>query len=599
MKSLIEILRYTHGLGWLYVGITISSVLVALTGIAVPFVISHATTLMVQVVEGGSVGLEQVLVLAALLFIFDIANTLIRNLGGYWGDMMAARLREQLSTVYYQHLLTLPQSYYDNELTGTIINRLNRAITELGNFLNMFANNFFQMILTVVITVGIVFAFSWQLAILVIIMYPIFMGLTALTSKKWQKLQEKKNYHTDIASGRFAEVIAQMKVVKSYVHEKMEYRYFSKHFKKTVDLTNQQSRYWHNMDVLRGSVLSLIFFGIFAYLFVETVNQRLSIGNMVLLITLINGLRTPLFNMSFIVDNFQKAVTGSRDVLAALRVEPAIADTPDAVTLRNIKGNVLFRDVSFHYPDDNLPVLKKISFTIALGEHVALVSESGGGKTTITNLLMRLYEPSGGSIEIDGHDISQVTQQSLRRAIATVFQEPGLFSGTIRENIAYGNPQASLDEIKKAARAANASEFIEKLKDGYDTEIGERGLKLSGGQKQRIAIARAVLKNAPILILDEATSALDSRSEQLVQQALDRLMKGRTTLIIAHRLSTIASVDRIITLRNGHIDEVGAPKDLAKTDGIYAELLALQQAGTRGVKEKLAKFDIGDATPGV
>ena len=599
MKSLIEILRYTHGLGWLYVGITISSVLVALTGIAVPFVISHATTLMVQVVEGGSVGLEQVLVLAALLFIFDIANTLIRNLGGYWGDMMAARLREQLSTVYYQHLLTLPQSYYDNELTGTIINRLNRAITELGNFLNMFANNFFQMILTVVITVGIVFAFSWQLAILVIIMYPIFMGLTALTSKKWQKLQGKKNYHTDIASGRFAEVIAQMKVVKSYVHEKMEYRYFSKHFKKTVDLTNQQSRYWHNMDVLRGSVLSLIFFGIFAYLFVETVNQRLSIGNMVLLITLINGLRAPLFNMSFIVDNFQKAVTGSRDVLAALRVEPAIADTPDAVTLRNIKGNVLFRDVSFHYPDDNLPVLKKISFTIAPGEHVALVSESGGGKTTITNLLMRLYEPSGGSIEIDGHDISQVTQQSLRRAIATVFQEPGLFSGTIRENIAYGNPQASLDEIKKAARAANASEFIEKLKDGYDTEIGERGLKLSGGQKQRIAIARAVLKNAPILILDEATSALDSRSEQLVQQALDRLMRGRTTLIIAHRLSTIASVDRIITLRNGHIDEVGAPKDLAKTDGIYAELLALQQAGTRGVKEKLAKFDIGDATPGV
>ena len=599
MKSLIEILRYTHGLGWLYVGITISSVLVALTGIAVPFVISHATTLMVQVVEGGSVGLEQVLVLAALLFIFDIANTLIRNLGGYWGDMMAARLREQLSTVYYQHLLTLPQSYYDNELTGTIINRLNRAITELGNFLNMFANNFFQMILTVVITVGIVFAFSWQLAILVIIMYPIFMGLTALTSKKWQKLQGKKNYHTDIASGRFAEVIAQMKVVKSYVYEKMEYRYFSKHFKKTVDLTNRQSRYWHNMDVLRGSVLSLIFFGIFAYLFVETVNQRLSIGNMVLLITLINGLRAPLFNMSFIVDNFQKAVTGSRDVLAALRVEPAIADTPDAVTLRNIKGNVLFRDVSFHYPDDNLPVLKKISFTIALGEHVALVSESGGGKTTITNLLMRLYEPSGGSIEIDGHDISQVTQQSLRRAIATVFQEPGLFSGTIRENIAYGNPQASLDEIKKAARAANASEFIEKLKDGYDTEIGERGLKLSGGQKQRIAIARAVLKNAPILILDEATSALDSRSEQLVRQALDRLMKGRTTLIIAHRLSTIASVERIITLSNGHIDEVGAPKDLAKTDGIYAELLALQQAGTRGVKEKLAKFDIGDATPGV
>lgn len=223
---------------------------------------------------------------------------------------------------------------------------------------------------------------------------------------------------------------------------------------------------------------------------------------------------------------------------------------------------------------------------------MALVSQSGGGKTTITNLLMRLYLPDSGQIMIDDHDLREVSKQSLRHNIAMVFQDPSLFSGTIRENIAYSKPGATDEEVARAAKAANASEFIDKLDKGYDTEIGERGLKLSGGQKQRIAIARAILKDAPILILDEATSALDSRSEQLVQQALDRLMKGRTTIIIAHRLSTIAGVDRIITLKGGKIDEIGAPEDLAKTNGLYAQLLELQQSANRSAKEKLAKFDI-------
>lgn len=593
MKSLIDMLKYTHGLGALYISITISSVLVALTGIAIPFVIAEATNLMVAIVGGQAVDLAKPLLLAGLLLGFDVANTLIRNYGGYLGDMMAARLKEQLSTAYYRHLLSLPQSYYDVELTGTIINRLNRAITELGNFLNMFANNFFQMILTIIITVGIVFRYSWVLAILVIVMYPLFMWLTALTSKKWQKLQNRKNKETDIASGRFAEVISQMKVVKSYVQEKLEYRTFARRFAKTVDITKEQSRYWHTMDVVRGVVLSVLFFLIFAYIFVQTAEQKFSIGDMVLLITLINGLRMPLFNMSFIVDNFQKAVSGSVDVLGALRTEPEAEETQERRTLGKVEGRISFESVSFAYTDEqNKPVLRDIAFDIAPGEHVALVSQSGGGKTTITNLLMRLYAPTKGNVRVDGQDVSLMKQSSLRQNIAMVFQDPSLFSGTIRENIAYGKPSATDEEIRKAAQAANADEFIEDLDKGYQTEIGERGLKLSGGQKQRIAIARAVLKDAPILILDEATSALDSRSEQLVQQALDRLMKGRTTLIIAHRLSTIASVDRIMTLKSGRLDEIGSPAQLSRTGGLYAQLLELQQSQNRADKEKLAAFDI-------
>ena len=593
MKPLIHMLRYARGMGRYYIGVSISSVIVALTGIAVPFVISRATNLMVEVVEGGNVGIEQAIFLALVLLVLDVANTIVRNLGGYWGDVMATRLKQQLSTRYYHHLLSLPQSYFDGELTGTIINRLNRAITETTNFLNMFANNFFQMLLTTGITIGIVLVYSLELAIMVVIMYPLFMWLTALTSKKWQAFQNRKNHETDMASGRFAEVIAQIKVVKSYVRESLEYRHFAKRYRKTIAITRKQSRYWHGMDIVRGVVLSVIFFMIFAYIFVQTTERRFSIGDMVLLITLINNLRMPLFNMSFIVDNFQKALAGSRDFVGVMTLRPAIEDVPHAPELVVSRGAVEFRNVSFRYASAmQKPVLTDISFTLRPGEHVALVSESGGGKTTLTNLLMRLYQPDSGEIMIDDVAIDAVQQKSLRRHIATVFQEPALFSGTIRENIAYGADEPTDEQVIAAAKAANAHDFISELDKGYDTQIGERGLKLSGGQKQRIAIARAVLKDAPILILDEATSNLDSKSEHLVQQALERLMKGRTTLIIAHRLSTIATVDRIVTLKDGRVDEIGTPKQLAKSGGIYANLLKLQRTAGVGIDDELARYDI-------
>lgn len=591
MRWLMKSLGYARGMGWYYLGVSVCSILVALTGIAIPFVIAHATTLMVAAIEGQAVGVAHVLWLAALLLALDVANTLIRNLGGYWGDIMSTKLKAQLSTQYYHHLLGLPQSYFDGELTGTIINRLNRAITELSQFLNMFANSFFQLLLTTVITIGIVIGYSLELAALIIIMYPLFLWLTALTSKRWQHFQSRKNHETDRASGRFAEVVSQIKVVKSYVRESLEYRHFTKRYRKTIAVTRKQSRYWHIMDVIRGVVLSVIFFLMFAYIFVQTAAGRFSIGDMVLLITLINNLRMPLFNMSFIVDHFQKAMAGSKDFIKAMERQPELQDAKDAGELVVQRGAVAFRGVSFRYASvPHHPVLHDVSFTIKPGEHVALVGESGGGKTTITNLLMRLYEVDEGEITIDDTPITAVTQRSVREHIATVFQEPALFSGTIRENIAYGKKEATDEEVIAAARAANADEFIRQLDDGYETQIGERGLRLSGGQKQRIAIARAILKDAPILILDEATSSLDNKSEQLVQQALGRLMKGRTTLIIAHRLSTIAAVDQIITLKHGQVDEIGTPRQLAKTDGIYATLLRLQQAA--GAGEQLAAYDI-------
>lgn len=593
MKSLYRIFSYVGHLWPYYLIVIVSGLLVSGLNLATPFIMKRVTDLIVGGMAQGSMNVQPIIWLAVLLFAVDVAATLIQNWSGYFGDVMSAKLRQVLSDRYYRHLLELSQRYYDNELTGTIINRLNRTITEVTQFINMFANNFFSMYLTLFVSLAILLFYSWQLALMMALVYPVFMWLTAKTSKRWQAWQREKNLETDVASGRFAEVIAQIRVVKSFVREKSEFTQFARRNQRIVALTRDQSRYWHEMDVARRFALNVIFFGAMTYIFVATANRQFTVGDLVLLTTLLTQMRFPVFNMSFIVDNLQKAIAGSRDYFEVMAVVPDIRDQVGAKRLRITKGAIEYRRVTFGYTDDET-VLRDISFTIAPGAKVAFVGKSGEGKTTLTSLLLRAYDADTGDITIDGTSVRTVTQRSLHRQIAVVFQEPALFSGTIRENIAYGRPGASSEAVLNAARLANAYEFIEKLEKGIDTEIGERGLKLSGGQKQRIAIARAILKDAPILILDEATSSLDSHSERLVQEALDRLMRNRTVLIIAHRLSTIANVDMIVTLKNGRVDEIGTPEELASTRGIYAQLLALQTGATERDKKTLKRYEIAN-----
>jgi ATP-binding cassette, subfamily B, bacterial len=591
MRDLLKILLYAKNLWPYYLIITVMSVLLALSNQVVPFVIKAVADLVTAAIQHHNPDYALAIWLAVALFASDVAGTLFSNWGGYYGDVMAAKLKKQLSERYYDHLLKLPQRYYDNELTGTIINRLNRTIAELSNFMNFFSNNFFQMILTMIFTLVVVAYYSWEVALLLFIVYPLFLWLTGITSKQWQAQQKEKNLNTDIASGRFAEAVSQIRVVKSFNQESRELRHLRHHYQKTVDITYDQSKQWHKMDIARRLALNLIFFIIMAFIFWQTLQGRFTVGEMFLLIQFASLMRIPLFSMSFIVDQTQRAIAGSRDYFEVMELVPSIADKPHATSLEVSKGRIEYKNVNFGYNEDDT-VLHKVSFDVAPGTKVALVGESGEGKSTIASLLMRLYEPNSGKITVDGTDIADVTQRSLRDAIAVVFQEPAPFSGTVSENIAYSRPEASPQAIEAAARAANAHDFISDLPSGYQTEIGERGVRLSGGQKQRLAIARAILKDAPILILDEATSSLDSRAEAQVQQALDALMENRTTLIIAHRLSTIAGVDKIITIKGGSVDEVGTPAKLAKTKGIYAELLELQLGVTSAAKEKLKEFDM-------
>lgn len=591
MKQIRYIFSYTKGLRKYVIIVGTLSLVSAFFAFARPYIIKLATDWVVALTQhNAQFDWAMLATLGGLLAVVAVVGVLVNDINGYIGDQIAVRVRHQLSAAYYKHLLTLPQKYYDNEVSGKIVNRLSRAITDITNFLQFFSNNLLQMLLTTTLTIVVLLVYSWPLAVLFAILIPANLYLTARTSGKWQKLEKEKNDHFDKASGRFTEVVGQVRLVKSFTAEQREFTFFDQEVRQMIGITAVQSRHWHTMNVLRGVIFGIINTLILVTIFYEASKGKITIGDLAMLVALVQQAAFPLNGLSFFVDSYQKAVANSKDFLEAMKEQPEASDTHKK-SLTIAKPTVSFDDVSFGYGTET-NVLQHVSFFIPAGKKLALVGESGAGKSTIANIVMGLYEPDSGHVYLGGSDIAVVKKLDVRKTISTVFQDASLFSGTIRENIAYGKPDASDTDIMRAAKAANIDTFITSLPNGVDTEIGERGVKLSGGQKQRIAIARAILKDAPILILDEATSSLDSKAEHEVQQALERLMKNRTTLIIAHRLSTIASVDTIVTLKNGKVDEIGTPHELAQSGGIYSELLKLQMHATEHDKKRLAQYDI-------
>jgi ATP-binding cassette subfamily B protein len=595
MRDILGIISYTWDLKRYYLATAFFVVLIALLNQANPFLLKFLVDAVVARGSGQAVETEHFALLLALLFSAGVLISLITNVQGYLGDILGTKLNTLLSRRYYDHLLDLPLDYFDNEITGRITSRLERSIAGISELVQAMANNFISFFLTSAFTLVILARYSLLVALLLAVLFPLYIGLTTLTSRSWQKKQIGINTDTDFANGRFMEAISNIRVVKSFVYEQVEARVFARTRRSIEDQTRIQSRQWHRYDMWRGLSLNLIFFAIYAVIIWQALRGTFgplqqSIGTVVLMLQLSLQAQFPLFASSFIVDQIQRAAADSKDFFEVMSIVPAIRDVEGAVELEVTTGRVKYHDVSFHYQGGQT-VLAHVSFAAEPGTKLALVGESGEGKTTLANLLLRFYEPTEGGILIDGTDVSTVSQASLRRNIGVVFQEPALFSGTVAENITYGQTSFTPEQMTSAARAANAHDFIERLTQGYDTQIGERGVKLSGGQKQRIAIARALMKDPPILVLDEATSSLDSKAEREVQGALERLMRGRTTLIIAHRLSTIQNVDVIVGIRRGEVVEIGTPAELAGGDGIYAELLRLQ-APTTANKAKLKGYDI-------
>ena len=601
MQPIIRVLRSASTLWPFYLAVVVVSSAVAGLSLLSPFLIREATD---TIVDGGAI--RTVVWLAVGLFAAEAGATLLRNVSGYIGDVMVARIRQVLSTRYFAKLLALPQSYFDGQVTGTIIARLDRSIANVTQFIQSFTNNFLPMLIQVVAILGITAYYYWPLTVLLALLFPLYTWLTALTSKRWQVFEQEKNANIDEGNGRFAEVVGQVKVTKSYGAEVRELEKFGRHYTNTVEITRPQSRWWHSMDTARGVAMNLIFLGIYLIVFTRTLGGHFTIGEMVMLIQMVTMARQPVTMMSWIVDSAQRAIAGSRDYFKVMDepVEPTAnrqlvaateaSDMPEVTLTQQTplpvrEPVVAFDQVTFAYTPGE-PVLYDVTFSARKGEKIALVGESGGGKSTIVNLLLGLYPVTQVRLEVCGEELGELDVEKLRATTGVVFQEAALFSGSVFENIAYGKPDATLEEVVAVAKRANAHDFIMKFTDGYDTVIGERGLRLSGGQRQRVAVARAMLKDAPILILDEATSALDTKAERAVQAGLDELMEGRTTIMIAHRLSTIAGVDTIITLRDGRIDEIGSPAELAVSGGIYSELLKLTASSSAEDRRRLRAF---------
>lgn len=592
MDQIFRIIRYTKELRRYYLAIGFFVIITSLLSLAIPFLTKGAVDQIVAKTTGQPSSLAVIGLMLILMLVSAVLTTFISNINGFLGDMMGVKLNSLLSRRYYEQLMRLPIGFYDNEITGKITARLERSIASISQLMQNLANNFISFALTAVFTLIAIAIYSWQVALLLAIIFPAYIWITQLSSQSWQKRQKAINQELDLANGRFVETIGQIRVVKSFITEKMELAFYGRKRAVIESRTKTQSVEWHKYDIYRRLVLGVIFFLIYSFIIWQTWIGHYTIGTLTLLLQLATQAQFPLFGSSFIIDGIQRASADSKDYFEIMEVAPKIVDSEDATELKVKQGKIEYREVDFAY-DGNKRVLESISFNVAPGSKVALVGESGEGKTTLSNLLLRFYEPTGGEILVDGQDISQVAQNSLRASVGVVFQDPALFSGTIEDNICYGRGKVDQKLMIAAAKAANAYDFINKLPDKFKTQIGERGIKLSGGQKQRIAIARAIMKNPPILILDEATSSLDSKAEREVQEALEYLMAGRTTMIIAHRLSTIAGVDLVVGLKGGKIAEIGAPAKLARGDGIYAELLRLQTAKpTKQIKAKLKEYEL-------
>lgn len=508
-------------------------------------------------------------VIFVLLRVVDtIANYYMQNIG----HVMGAQIETDMRYDIFSHIQQLPYSYYNTNKSGQILSRITTDLFDVTEFAHHCPEEFFIAVVKLVVSFVILININITLTLTIFIMIPIMVFFMSSANNHMRKAQKEQRNHVGEINSGIENNILGAKVVKSFANEELEVKKFHKENLRFLDIKKEFYKHMSNFQVVYRifdgiMYLTVIVLGSY-YMKVGKINA----GDMFLYTLYINMLLNTVKKIVDYMEQFQRGMTGIERFIEIMDVKNDIVDKENAKVLTDVSGDIEFENVSFAYPDSDAKVLDDISFSINKGENIAIVGSSGVGKTTISNLIPRFYEVSEGEILIDGTDIRDIKQKSLRDNIGIVQQEVYLFSGTIYENIVYGKKDASFEDVKKAAEMAGAYDFIMELPDKFDTYIGERGTKLSGGQKQRISIARVFLKNPPILILDEATSALDNNSEAIVQQSLEILSKGRTTITIAHRLSTIRNASKILVLTENGIEESGTHEELMNKEGIYFNL---------------------------
>ena len=494
-----------------------------------------------------------------------------RYLLGWTGERVVADLRKRV----YRHLHRQSLRFFSNNRTGDLTSRLTNDVGSVRSAVTNALSDLLNQSLSLVGSVVLMVVLNWRLSLIIFLVVPAVTVFAVYFGRKIRKLSRNIQDRLADTTAVAEEALAAIRVVKAFARSDYEV----KRYNDAVEELFGESKYQVLVSALFSATVGLLFFGalvaIFWYGGIEVLAGRLTTGDLVAFVFYAFNIARSVGGLSRLYSTFNSAAGATERLFELLQTEPDVQDAPDATPLPRVDGRVRFADVTFAYEEGH-PVLRGLNVEVEPGETVALVGPSGAGKSTFVSLIPRFYDPQEGRITVDGHDLRAVTVQSLREQIAAVSQTVHLFNTSIRENIRYGQLDASDEAIVEASRAANAHEFIVDLPDGYDATVGERGVKLSGGQQQRVAIARALLRDARLLLLDEATSSLDSASEALVQEALDRLMEGRTTFIIAHRLSTVQGADRILVLEEGRIVQTGTHEDLLQQRGLYRDLASYQ-----------------------
>ena len=546
----------------------ICAAVISLVDLAFPQILRTLTKTLFT--ESSDVILRALLPITLVLLIMYMIQTGCKYYVSYQGHMMGAYMERDMRQQLFDHYERLSFSYYDQNNSGQMMSKLVSDLFDISEFAHHGPENLFISLIKIIGSFVFLFLINWKLAIPLLVIVAIMLFFSYGQNKKMQATFMDNRRKIGNLNSSLQDTLAGIRVVQSFANEDIEREKFKKSNQGFLSSKNANYRC---MGSFTGGNL---FFQGMMYLMTLVfggwliAHGQMESADLAMYALYIGIFISPIQILVELTEMMQKGLSGFRRFLDVVETEPEIVDAEDAEPLENIKGHVRYEHVSFHYNDDDSLVLDDVSFDIQAGKSIELVGASGSGKTTICSLLPRFYDVSEGRITIDGKDVRKLTLQSLREQIGLVQQDVYLFCGSIRENIAYGRPDASMEEIIEAAKKANIHEFIMELPDGYETFVGERGTRLSGGQKQRISIARVFLKNPPILILDEATSALDNESERFIQQSLEELAKDRTTITIAHRLSTIRNADEILVVAENGIVECGTHDELLEKGGIYA-----------------------------
>ena len=541
---------------------------ISLVDLAYPQILRTMTSTLFT--RDSSVILRALPLIAAGLLLMYIVQSVCKYYVSYQGHMMGAQMERDMRQRLFDHYEKLSFSYYSQNNSGQMMSKLVSDLFDIAEFAHHGPENLFISVVKIIGSFVFLFLINWRLDLpLIVLVICMFLFSFRQNSRMQETFMENRRKIGDV-NASLQDTLSGIRVVQSFTNEEIERDKFRK--SNHAFLLSKRDNYscmgnfmgWNLFFQGMMYLVTLVFGG---YLIAHDLMDAADLAMYALYIGIFIS---PIQILVELIEMMQKGLAGFRRYLDVIETEPDIEDAPDAVPLENVKGRVCYEDVSFHYSDDDTPVLSHVSFEIPSGKSIALVGPSGSGKTTICSLLPRFYDVTGGRITVDGKDVRSLTLKSLRSQIGMVQQDVYLFCGTIRDNIAYGRPGASQQEIEDAAKRANIHDFIISLPDGYDTYVGERGTRLSGGQKQRISIARVFLKNPPILILDEATSALDNESERWIQKSLEELSRNRTTITIAHRLSTIRNADEIIVITEDGIAERGTHESLLEKGGIYA-----------------------------